>query len=88
MGTDSKLPEAGGIKMNTNIKEQKGFNSYQWNNLTAGKLMCIHNLAVKAFYGGNMLAHDLCHDIENFAYSYPNTAIVLSCHKHDEPKVK
>ena len=63
--------------MKSNITQDKGYNSFQWSNLTAGKLMCIHRLAKAAAEKGDALANDLYHDIELHNYNNPDAKLML-----------
>lgn len=54
----------------TNIKKQPGFNRFQWNDLTEGKLLMLARLTKLAADNGNALANDCYHEILNFFYEY------------------
>lgn len=61
--------------MTSNIEAQQEYNSYQWRNLTSGKLMCIHMICAVAAERGNSIAEDICCEIEQFAGNHPETGI-------------
>ena len=70
----------------TNItRNERAFNEFTWGKLTAGKLLCIHEMAKKEWLAGNPLAHDLLHEIENFNYENPSAILFLTKHEHTAP---